>query len=56
MAEDTPERPKGGDTTDQASKAFEARLAKEKQKEVMDAWIDHLMKSGKITINEKYLN
>jgi len=45
-----------GDTNDRASKAFEARLAMEKQKEVMDAWIDHLMKSGKITINEKYLN
>jgi peptidyl-prolyl cis-trans isomerase D len=45
-----------GDNDDQARKAFEARLAMEKQKEVMDAWIDYLTKSGKITINEKYLN
>jgi peptidyl-prolyl cis-trans isomerase D len=45
-----------GDNDDQARKAFEARLAMEKQKKVMDAWIDYLTKSGKITINEKYLN
>lgn len=45
-----------GDDNEQARKAFEARLAMEKQQEVMDAWIDYLMKSGKITINEKYLN
>ncbi|MEW6289072.1 MAG: SurA N-terminal domain-containing protein [Thermodesulfobacteriota bacterium] len=45
-----------GDNDEQARKAFAARLAMEKQKEVMDAWIDYLTKSGKITINEKYLN
>ncbi len=45
-----------GDNDGQARKAFEAQLAMEKKKELMDAWIDYLTKSGKITINEKYLN
>jgi peptidyl-prolyl cis-trans isomerase D len=45
-----------GDNDGQARKAFEAQLAAEKKKELMDAWIDYLTKSGKITINEKYLN
>ncbi|MBU0908414.1 MAG: SurA N-terminal domain-containing protein [Proteobacteria bacterium] len=45
-----------GDNDEQARKVFEAQLAAEKKKELMDAWIDYLTKSGKITINEKYLN
>ncbi|MEW6519942.1 MAG: SurA N-terminal domain-containing protein [Thermodesulfobacteriota bacterium] len=44
------------DSDGQARKAYEARLAMEKQRELMAAWIDYLTKSGKITINEKYLN
>ncbi len=39
-----------------AKKSFENRLKMEKQQELMDAWIDYLTKTGKITINEKYLN
>ena len=45
-----------GDNDGQARKVFEAQLAMEKKKELMNAWIDYLTKSGKITINEKYLN
>ncbi|MCK9294738.1 MAG: SurA N-terminal domain-containing protein [Desulfobulbaceae bacterium] len=45
-----------GDNDGPARKAFAAQLAAEKKKELMDAWIDYLTKSGKITINEKYLN
>ncbi|MBI5557551.1 MAG: SurA N-terminal domain-containing protein [Deltaproteobacteria bacterium] len=41
---------------DKERQAFEARLAMEKQKQVMDAWLAYLMKMGKVTINEKYLN
>lgn len=44
------------DENGQARKIYEARLAMEKQKELMDGWIAHLMKQGKVTMNEKYLN
>ena len=35
--------------------AFESQLALEKNKQILDAWITHLMKKSKVGINEKYL-
>ncbi|MCB2183509.1 MAG: SurA N-terminal domain-containing protein [Desulfobulbaceae bacterium] len=40
----------------QSQEAFQAKLTKEKQSAIMDAWINHLMKQAKVTVNEKYLN
>ncbi len=49
------DKKEAGDGNGKEKEAFAARLAMEKQKEIMDAWINHLMKKGKVTVNEKYL-
>lgn len=40
----------------QQRQAFESKIAMEQQNTIMDAWIAQLMKQGKVTINEKYMN
>jgi peptidyl-prolyl cis-trans isomerase D len=50
------DRKEAADENGQARKTYEARLAMEKQKEIMDGWITYLTQQGKVTINEKYLN
>ncbi len=42
--------------SNQQRQAFESKIAMEQQNAVMDAWIAQLMKKGKVTINEKYIN
>lgn len=37
-------------------KRFAAKLRMEKEKELIDAWLAHLMKSSKVTVNEKMFN
>lgn len=40
----------------QGKDAFEEQILLVKQKEILDAWLSHMMKKGTITINEKLLN
>ncbi|MFH1215935.1 MAG: SurA N-terminal domain-containing protein [Pseudomonadota bacterium] len=40
----------------QARQSFDSMLKTEKEKTIMEAWTTALMKSGKITVNEQYLN
>jgi peptidyl-prolyl cis-trans isomerase D len=41
---------------EQEKNAFKEQLLLVKQKEILDAWLSHMMKKGKITINEKLMN
>jgi len=42
--------------SNQQRQAFENKIAMEQQNAIMDAWIAQLMKKGKVTINEKYMD
>lgn len=45
-----------GKDSEQARQAFDAQLTAEKERAIMEAWTMLLMKNGKITTNEQYLN
>ena len=45
-----------GQEIQQDKEAFETQMLQAKQAEVLDAWLDHLMKQGQVTINEKLMN
>lgn len=47
---------KEAEKTGTEEETLAGQLAMEKQRAITDAWINHLMKQGKVTINEKYLN